>query len=441
MLPIDGKKRGEGVLVYSLIIAEDELTTRRGLVNMVKWNELGFSVDGVFSDGQELLDDLKNNMPDVILTDIKMSRVSGVDIARFVAEQNLPVQIVFLSGYRNFDFAQSAVEYRVLHYLLKPVSIPKLREVFMGIKEKLDQQNALQYAMLNRVDHYQKLVNYQKQQFVTDAWSGALVNPQQLKEHLLLFSVKPYSNPEPRLFLVRLAIRNDPQYMGFLTDYGLQELQEQMISILGALDQRLEYYPINWEENKAGRALSGLGVLWKKEDFVSGQDSPIRMWEIKEQLHDQVYQLIGIWAELAVLREMDSPAELISCTKSFEKAEMVQIQSNTGIENVLRFIWEHYCEDITLSDVAGEVYLNPIYISRLIKEQTGKNYTDILRELRIGKAVELLKNTDLYVYEIADKVGYHNLKYFYKVFRKVKGNSPNDYRPKQKRNKGKCNER
>lgn len=441
MLPIDGKKRGEGVLVYSLIIAEDELTTRRGLVNMVKWNQLGFSVDGVFSDGQELLDDLKNNMPDVILTDIKMSRVSGVDIARFVAEQNLPVQIVFLSGYRNFDFAQSAVEYRVLHYLLKPVSIPKLREVFMGIKEKLDQQNALQYAMLNRVDHYQKLVNYQKQQFVTDAWSGALVNPQQLKEHLLLFSVKPYSNPEPRLFLVRLAIRNDPQYMGFLTDYGLQELQEQMISILGALDQRLEYYPINWEENKAGRALSGLGVLWKKEDFVSGQDSPIRMWEIKEQLHDQVYQLIGIWAELAVLREMDSPAELISCTKSFEKAEMVQIQSNTGIENVLRFIWEHYCEDITLSDVAGEVYLNPIYISRLIKEQTGKNYTDILRELRIGKAVELLKNTDLYVYEIADKVGYHNLKYFYKVFRKVKGNSPNDYRPKQKRNKGKCNER
>ena len=79
--------------MYSLVIAEDELTTRRGLVNMVKWNQLGFRVDGEFSDGQELLDYLKNNMPDVILTDIKMSRVSGVDIARFGAEQNLPVQI------------------------------------------------------------------------------------------------------------------------------------------------------------------------------------------------------------------------------------------------------------------------------------------------------------------------------------------------------------
>ena len=419
--------------MYSLVIAEDELTTRRGLVNMVKWNQLGFRVDGEFSDGQELLDYLKNNMPDVILTDIKMSRVSGVDIARFVAEQNLPVQIVFLSGYRNFEFAQSAVEYRVLHYLLKPVSIPKLREIFTGIKEKLDQQNALQNAMLNRVDHYQKLVNYQKQQFVMDAWSGVIDNPQQMEERLQLFPVKPCYDPVPHLFLVRLTMRNDPQYMGFLADYGLQELQEQMSSILGGLDRRLEYYPIKWEEPKGGRALTGLGVLWEKEDLVSDQDTPICMWEIKERLRKQVYHLTTIVAELAVLKEMTSPSELISGTKSLEKAETLQTQNNTGIENVLKFIRAHFCEDITLSDIAAEVFLNPIYISRLIKEQTGKNYTDLLMELRIGKAIELLKHTELYVYEIADKVGYHNLKYFYKVFKKVKGNSPNDYRTKQKK--------
>ena len=92
--------------MYSLVIAEDELTTRRGLVHMVKWNEIGFQVDAEFSDGQELLAYLKTSMPDVILTDIKMSRVSGLDIARFAAEQNLPVQIVFLSGYKDFEYAQ-----------------------------------------------------------------------------------------------------------------------------------------------------------------------------------------------------------------------------------------------------------------------------------------------------------------------------------------------
>lgn len=129
--------------MYSLLIAEDELTTRRGLVNMVKWNEIGFRVDGEFSDGEELLDYLKSNVPDVILTDIRMSRVSGLEIARFVAENSLPVQVVFLSGYKDFEYAQSAVEYRVVHYLVKPVSLPKLREVFGNIREKLDYQKQL----------------------------------------------------------------------------------------------------------------------------------------------------------------------------------------------------------------------------------------------------------------------------------------------------------
>ena len=59
--------------MYSLVIAEDELTTRWGLVNMVKWNELGFQVDGEFSDGQEVLAYLESHQPDVILTDIKMN--------------------------------------------------------------------------------------------------------------------------------------------------------------------------------------------------------------------------------------------------------------------------------------------------------------------------------------------------------------------------------
>ena len=202
--------------MYSLVIAEDELTTRRGLVHMVKWNEIGFQVDAEFSDGQELLAYLKTSMPDVILTDIKMSRVSGLDIARFAAEQNLPVQIVFLSGYKDFEYAQSAVEYHVLHYLVKPVSIPKLREL-------LDQQNALQNAMLNRVDHYQKLVNYQKQQFILDALSGSLRDDREAEERLKIVNILP-AQPS-RFVVVRKKIKKDRQYKGVLAAYGRQEHQ------------------------------------------------------------------------------------------------------------------------------------------------------------------------------------------------------------------------
>lgn len=77
------------------------------------------------------------------------------------------------------------------------------------------------------------------------------------------------------------------------------------------------------------------------------------------------------------------------------------------------------------------MYLNPIYISRLIKERTGKGFSEWLMEMRIKKAVSQLRHTDLYVYQIAEEAGYRNLKYFYKIFKKVTGKSPNDYRTRK----------
>lgn len=409
--------------MYSLVIAEDELMTRRGLVRMVKWNELGFQVDAEFSDGQELLEYLKTNMPDVILTDIKMSKVSGLEIAKFVAEQNLPVQVVFLSGYKDFEYAQSAVEYRVLHYLVKPISVPKLKEIFTGIREKLDQQNELQNAMLNRVDHYQKLVNYQKQQFVLEAWNGQIEDIQEAEKKL---SMLEQEERKPVL-LIRLLLKNDSAYAGFLADYGFQEMQDQMTDILRNLDVDMEYYPIKWEKMQSGKILSGLGVFWGRKS----QMTPV--WKMKETLQRKCFELMKVQVEFVIVKEMKSALELMNTSQEDNFQIESAKENGSGIENVMAYLQEHFCEDITLTDIAENVFLNPIYISRLIKEQTGKNYTELLAELRIGKAISLLKHTDLYVYEIAESVGYHNLKYFYKVFKKVTGASANDYRSGKKK--------
>lgn len=408
-------------IMYSLIIAEDEQTTRRGLVNMVKWNELGFQVDGEFSDGQELLEYLKNNIPDVILTDIKMSRVSGLDIARFVFEKNLPAQVVFLSGYKDFEYAQSAMEYRVLHYLVKPVSLPKLREVFGSICKKLDQQNEVQNSLMHQFDHYKKLINYQKQQFVSDIWIGEINSEELVNERLKLLDMK--NDQEQRLLLTRFIIKNEMSAPKFLLEYGLAELQERILFMLENCDSGIEYYAVEWEKTANNKVLSVLGIFWKKNESIDIQ-------RIQEKLQEQVYNLTMLTSELVILREMYSPMELLSVREHLTKNGGIEASSG-GIELVMEYIKEHYCEDITLSEIAEKVYLNSVYISRLIKEQTGKNYTDLLMELRINKAVTLLKTTDLYVYEIAEKVGYHNLKYFYKVFKKVSRKSPNDYRGKK----------
>ncbi len=85
-----------------------------------------------------------------------------------------------------------------------------------------------------------------------------------------------------------------------------------------------------------------------------------------------------------------------------------------------------------LSDAAESVYLHPIYVSRLFREKTGQTFTEYLTHVRIEAAKALLEQREKYVYEISEAVGYHNLKYFYKVFRKVTGHSPSEYLEKGK---------
>ena len=102
----------------------------------------------------------------------------------------------------------------------------------------------------------------------------------------------------------------------------------------------------------------------------------------------------------------------------------------TKIADVVAYIHAHYAEDITLSDAADGVYLNAAYLSRLFKRETGKTFSDYLTQVRIDAAAHLIETSDLFIYEIAQRSGYRNLKYFYKVFKKVKGYSPNEQRKK-----------
>ena len=227
-----------------MVIVEDEFTTRRALVNMVKWEEMGFRVDGEFADGQELFSYLKSNTPDVILTDIRMTTVGGIEIARRIAEENLPVKVVFLSAYRDFAYAQEAVEYNVTHYLLKPIDLSKLREVFHKLKETLDKEEIMESLSAARKEHYSRLVNYERQQFVTDVYFGALTSPNSKAKRLNLVSSD--SEKESRLVLAMVVLNNKNEVNDYSANFGQQELHDEIERVLGDFDENLEYYPITW---------------------------------------------------------------------------------------------------------------------------------------------------------------------------------------------------
>ena len=109
--------------MYKAIIADDEKIIRMGLKAIIDWEEMGFEIQEVFSDGEEIIEYLEYALPDVILTDIKMANVSGIDVVKYVSEHKLPCKVILISGFHEFELAVQAIKYGAENYLLKPVHL------------------------------------------------------------------------------------------------------------------------------------------------------------------------------------------------------------------------------------------------------------------------------------------------------------------------------
>ncbi|QCX33184.1 helix-turn-helix transcriptional regulator [Caloramator sp. E03] len=103
-------------------------------------------------------------------------------------------------------------------------------------------------------------------------------------------------------------------------------------------------------------------------------------------------------------------------------------QENKPIRVAKQYISKNYKKDITLEDIANEVHLNPVYFSVMFKKEVGMNFSEYLINYRIDIAKELLKNKNYNICQIADMVGYKDSKYFSKLFTKVVGIKPLEYR-------------
>lgn len=132
--------RHEGEIMYTVIVADDEEEIRKGIVRKVKWNEIGFQVIGEAENGIEALELVEKLEPDLLLTDIRMPFLSGIELARQVREVRPTVQIAFLSGFDEFRYAQQAIQYNIISYMLKPISSRQLEEELGKIKKIMDRK-------------------------------------------------------------------------------------------------------------------------------------------------------------------------------------------------------------------------------------------------------------------------------------------------------------
>lgn len=242
--------------MYQLIIIDDEEHVSNGISNIFPWENVGFEVVGIFTDGESAFRYLKSHVVHVIMTDIRMPILSGIDIAKQLSKEYPDIKVIFMSGFSDFEYMKSAIIHSVCDYLLKPIKYEELLTCFQRICEQLNQEK-----------------------------------------------------------------------------------------------------------------------------------------NIKEPEQNQSYY-----------------SQIITTT--------------------LQYIDQHI-KDASLEEIAIKVKMSPCYLSRIIKEKSGRNFSTYLLEARMKKAAVLLRSIDYKHYEIAFMVGYDNPKNFSRTFKQYYGISPKEFREQE----------
>lgn len=153
--------------MYKLIFADDEQVVRNSIMKIINWEECGFTVTACCENGREVIEKVEKDCPDVIITDIKMPFMDGVELASIVRSKHPTVKIVFLTGFDDFNYAKQAIDLNVMDYILKPITSRKLTKSLLQIKEKLDKE----YKEKNDLDllrlYYKKSLPLLKHSFLT----------------------------------------------------------------------------------------------------------------------------------------------------------------------------------------------------------------------------------------------------------------------------------
>ncbi|MBD9157626.1 MAG: response regulator, partial [Lachnospiraceae bacterium] len=115
--------------MYKVLLVDDEALTREAISENIPWGKLGFELVASCENGRDAMEVIRQKKPDLVLTDICMPYVDGIELAKYIFENCPDTKTIIISGYDEFEYAKQAVRYQVMEYILKPITPSELTEV------------------------------------------------------------------------------------------------------------------------------------------------------------------------------------------------------------------------------------------------------------------------------------------------------------------------
>jgi two-component system response regulator YesN len=397
--------------MWKVLIADDEPKIRKGLRNSLDWAALDLCIAGEAEDGEIALEMAKDIQPDILLVDICMPFLNGL---QFIAQLNHAVKdciVIIITGHDEFTYAQQAVKLQVFDYLLKPVSRQQLLAVIERAKQELSEiysQNK-KIQLISR--QMEKSMPYLQEQFLNE-WIGGQLSPDEIQEQLDFLSVS--FNTASVLVVIKVVEKfNKGEVLNKwdqqLLLFALQNITEEVCR---------QYYDSYIVAKSSAGDIVVLGSL--KSEELSDITGSIEKYSEKylkrivlvqkKAVNKPVIELAKVYEEIQrSFREQESFTPIVLLSQKY-------IEKN------------YYKEDLSLHDLAEEMQISATYLSRLLKQEIGVSFIDYLTQIRVRKAIELMTDPHKKIYEIAEQVGYSSQHYFSTAFKKVLGVSPVEYR-------------
>ena len=535
--------------MLGIVIVDDEELIRKGLVKIISKSGMDISILGEAANGQEALEVVRRCMPDIVLTDVRMPKMDGIELIGHIELEFPGIKKIVLSGFDDFNYVRDTMRRGAMDYLLKPVDDLQLMNLLKKIEIELEEENKKKEKEISLKMQLDQSLPLLKEQFVHKIICEAgtslkdiekelqnhNINLQKGEYHVLLISMDNHKAIYERLGaeearLKAFALKNISEelilkhapfvschdssgviaavsfsgnpveglnkllldlYINLMQHFDLQfsisagrpvnsltNLKESYDSAVSNL--RFRFYnrkqtilyagnDLGVTEGQSKKELLA-GILENYEDRMkscvelANRETFIR---IIEELCSRFYELMidpvdafralsDIFSKikLGVPEFEKSLVEVLGFDYSYEKSldmfdtleevkkytasiytgvierivEMRKRKDRRLVETVKEYVQKHYMEEISLNRVADAVYANASYICNLFKSQTGENFVEYLTRLRIEKAKALLKDVRIKTYEVGQLVGYSDATYFSKVFKKMVGITPSEYR-------------
>lgn len=521
---------------YKVFLVEDEIVTREGIRDNVDWASAGLEFCGEAPDGEMALPLIEQSKPDILITDIKMPFMDGLQLSKIIREQMPWVKIIILSGHNEFEYAQAAVKLGATEYLLKPINSGDLLKALKRITVLLDQEKEERESYTELQKRDQGNLALLKEKFLLRLVMGGISSAEAIEQSkqfrldiiaqyylVLLLKVELCDNSNPFDYyeyqrvekavsdrvsndpdvlyikkdleeLVLLLIGNDPKQLQLdgnnLGNSIKQEVEKENICNLtigmGTPRQRLgdihhsfvealvkaksiKSAPQPVDSSKIAEPIELLqldrSALEKYLKFGTLQDydkyyfthlqtvseESLRSDLIRnyllvdvvltisqfignlggkaEQIIPEINDVEGLLNSVADVDQMNEVLKRLVINTLIFRDSKVNHERSKLIQEAKVFIDAHFSDpDLKMNQVAEKFNISPGHFSTVFSQEIGETFRDYVTNLRMNRAKELLRSTNLKSSEIATRVGYNDPHYFSTVFKKNAGLPPQQFR-------------